>query len=483
MAAVSLPEQPNLDQLRKQARDLQRGVRSGDQRALGAAGIDQADPSFARHSAQRALAHRYGFPSWSRLKRHVVAITERSWVYTAAGSDESPPDRFLRLACVNYSAVDTDVVAAAALLRQHPEVPTQSLAAAAVCGDVQEVRRLLAARPDAAGAPSGPYGWPPLMYVTYGRYAVDADRTLAVACLLLEAGADPNDGRFFLGLPTPFTVLTGVFGGGEPDPAPHPHATVLARLLLSAGADANDAQTLYNRMFSPADDFLEVLFEFGLGRGDGGPWPRLLPDVLPAPDAILDGLISWAATHDQRARVALLAAHGVDLDRPASNGLRPVELARRSGHQPIVDLLVSAGAAPADDDPVETFLAAVLAGDVEVAHAAPAALIQAARRARPGLIVWAAGLQRVAAVELLVELGFDVNAFARSDLMLEQPWQSALHTAVERDDAPLARRLLELGADPTLRDRRFDGTPFDWARHLGRAALVDLLAYGGDHAV
>ena len=121
-----------------------------------------------------------------------------------------------------------------------------------------------------------------------------------IARLLLDAGADPNDGRFFLGLPTPFTVLTGVFGGGERDPAPHPRATPLARLLLSAGADANDGQTLYNRMFNAADDFLEVLFEFGLGRGDGGPWRRLLPDVLPAPDTILDGLIGWAVTHDQR---------------------------------------------------------------------------------------------------------------------------------------------------------------------------------------
>ena len=71
--------------------------------------------------------------------------------------------------------------------------------------------------------------------------------------------------------------------------------------------------------------------------------------------------------------------------------------------------------------------------------------------------------------------GFDVDALGRSDLPLEQPWQTALHTAVERDDEGLLRRLLELGADPAVRDRRFDGTPRDWAGHLGRAALARVL--------
>ena len=173
--------------------------------------------------------------------------------------------------------------------------------------------------------------------------------------------------------------------------------------------------------------------------------------------------------------MALLAAHGVDLDRALTSGLRPVELARRSGHQQMVELLVSLGAAPPDADPVQTFIAAVLAGDRKAAQAAPPELVRAARRARPGLVVWAANLQRPDAVELLVELGFDVNALARSDLMLEQPWQSALHTAVERDDEPLARRLLALGADPNLRDRQFDGTPLDWAQYFGRPWLAALL--------
>jgi hypothetical protein len=39
----------------------------------------------------------------------------------------------------------------------------------------------------------------------------------------------------------------------------------------------------------------------------------------------------------------------------------------------------------------------------------------------------------------------------------------------------LAQTLLRLGADPDLRDHRFDSTPLGWARHFGQQPLIDLL--------
>jgi ankyrin repeat protein len=51
-----------------------------------------------------------------------------------------------------------------------------------------------------------------------------------------------------------------------------------------------------------------------------------------------------------------------------------------------------------------------------------------------------------------------------------------LHAAAEHDDADLARLLLAAGADHTLRDPDFDGTPLDWARHLGHDAVAAVLA-------
>ncbi len=50
-----------------------------------------------------------------------------------------------------------------------------------------------------------------------------------------------------------------------------------------------------------------------------------------------------------------------------------------------------------------------------------------------------------------------------------------LHAAAEHDDVDLARLLLAAGADPTRRDPDFDGTPLDWARHLGHDEVAKIL--------
>jgi hypothetical protein len=67
---LRLPARPNLEQLRKQAKDLLEQFLSGDPAA--AAQVHQferdADPTdFALSDAQRVLARAYGYPSWSKL--------------------------------------------------------------------------------------------------------------------------------------------------------------------------------------------------------------------------------------------------------------------------------------------------------------------------------------------------------------------------------------------------------------------------------
>jgi ankyrin repeat protein len=479
MATLPLPHRPNLEQLRKQARRLQRGVRSGDAKALAVAGLDRPVPAFALAQAQTAIARRYGFANWARLRRHVEAIGARTWVYSDTSDIDEPADAFLRLACLNFESDAIERRRRAATIRaEHPHVTSVSLGAAAACADVEEVRRHLSRDATASWRPSGPYHWSPLMYAAYARLDAPCDAAVSTMRLLLDAGADPNDGRFFAGMPTPFTVLTGVFGGTGEEQPPHQHSSELARMLLERGADPNDGQTLYNRMFGPADDFLEVLFDFGLGEGDGGPWRRRLPDLVPHPMTSLRGLLEWALVHDQRARVRLLAERGVDVVSPLPHGDTPVEVALRNGHRALAGELLECGAAAPALGPVDQFMAAALAGDAPEVSAADRSVVAAAQRSRPALVVWAAGQERIDAVELLVDAGFDVNALGRSDLPLEQKWQTALHTAVERDNAELARRLLALGADRSVRDRRFQGTPLDWAHHLGRPDLVELLTEG-----
>ncbi|HEY7014623.1 MAG TPA: DUF5990 family protein [Streptosporangiaceae bacterium] len=64
-----LPDHPNLDQLRRQARELHRAAAHGDTPALDR--LHAVSPRVALSTAQLALAREYGFPSWNRLRSEV----------------------------------------------------------------------------------------------------------------------------------------------------------------------------------------------------------------------------------------------------------------------------------------------------------------------------------------------------------------------------------------------------------------------------
>jgi ankyrin repeat protein len=318
---------------------------------------------------------------------------------------------------------------------EHPELPRQGLFVAAACADVAEVRRHLAGRQGRAGVTGGPHGWSPLLYQAYARHnpEIGLTATLETAQLLLGAGADPNDG-----------------------------------------------QTLYNRMFGANDDHLVLLFDYGLGRDTRGPWHRLLGESLEAPTEMLRSLLAWAVVHDQRDRVALLARHGVDIVSPFTEQRSPrrgtpVEVALSNGHRELADQLRSLGAPPPRLRPGDAFVAAVLAGDAEAVQRAPAQVVAAIRRKRTGLVTWAAAQGAPNAVELLVSAGFDVNALGRSDLPSNDPWHTALHVAAETGNLTLAVKLVELGADPNIADKHYKSTPLGWARYFDQPAMVELL--------
>lgn len=489
MPTIPLPEDPSLEQLRKQAKELR------DQAAAGAPAATELVVEFHPRSphtlslsgAQLVVARRYGFTSWDRLKQHLEVVQRYRCAPDQVPSTGNVVDEFLRLACLRYGDdTPTNWQEARRLLGEHPSIPQTSLHAAAAAADVAAVRRLLADDPGLADLQAGPYRWEPIMYLAYARHDPDVSQqaVLDTARLLLDHGADPNAGYLWHGLPSPFTVLTGLFGHGELGPGrqpPHPHALAMASLLLDAGADPNDSQTVYNRQFDDEDGPFALLLAHGLGRGDGGPWRARLADAVDPPRELVRGLLWWAVVHGQRARVQLLIDHDVEFDAPFPArrsrpfaGRRPVEAAALSGHPAIVNDLLARGAPAPQLEGPDALVAALFANDHDLVdrlrdHAG------AARAARPALMVWAAANGNRAALRLLAELDFDVNALGRSDVPLDEPWETALHVASWNDDVELAELLLSLGADPNLHDRRFHATPLGWARHFGRQRVIELL--------
>ncbi len=182
----------------------------------------------------------------------------------------------------------------------------------------------------------------------------------------------------------PFTALTGAFGRGEGDPPPHRDATALARLLLEAGADPNDGQAVYNLHWHPDDEWLELLLEFGFGSGDGGVWHRRLGAAHASPRENAEDCLMWAALQGYAHRVGLLLAAGVDPDgrgteHPILQGRSALEVALGHGHTDTAAALRAAGAADpelTDAEPVEV---AYMAADPTVTAPPPPGLISARR--------------------------------------------------------------------------------------------------------
>ena len=460
-----LPDDPDLGWLRKAAKRLRR-----------------EHPEWRLADAQRELARHFEFPSWPALKRHVELVRAHRRAPDEVPPQSDPAQELLRLACLTYGADDPARRHEAAALS--PSVPTAGdVWVAAVRADVDALRRILTTDPGAATREGGPFRWTPLTYLAYARLepAATEEQTLTAARLLLDHGADPDTGYLWHGLASPFTVLTGCFGEGEggPEAQPaHPHGLALARLLLERGADPNDGQTLYNRQFRPDDSHLVLLFEFGLGTGDGGPWKRRLGPTALSPTEMLDRQLGWAVVRGMDARVELLIAHGVDPDTPVElYGVRASSAyaaALAAGQPTTAALLERLGAAGGEVRPEDRTVAAVLAGEVVTPDDARLAI---ARRA--GLVAWAAEHGNAVGVRRAVELGWEVNRKARTDVPSDEPWQTALHAAAGNGDVAMVTLLLELGADPAVTDARFGATPRGWAEHFGHAEVVTLLTDRG----
>ena len=245
-------------------------------------------------------------------------------------------------------------------------------------------------------------------------------------------------------------------------PWPHPRARELADLLLDKGADPNDGQGLYNSMFSPGDEWLELLLSRGLTAD-----APVDPDGTSAVTT-LDYQLAAAANRGLADRVALLLDHGADAagyDEWYSKRSH-IANALLNGHTEVAAMLVERGASEPGLTGADGFRAAVMAADREAARTfltSDPALLKT-----PNLLVDAAGGGKIQAVRLLLELGADPDATMDSGRV-------ALHEAAWSGHEEIVRLLLERGAHADIREGDHHATPAGFAHHAGQYAVRDLL--------
>ena len=380
----------------------------------------------------------------------------------------------------------------ARILREHPSITTHDYRVAMVAGDADALRPLLAEDPGLATRPDRRTGWPPLLGVCMSRWhQLDPSRAIGlrgVAQLLLDAGADPNTtvggrpGR--PGYCSTLFAAAGVQANGEltellldRGAVPDAHTVYLAafhddtsslRLLLERGAPVDDtalAAPLSTGGVEAARLLLESSADAGrmippeaLGEGD--------PGDLPVPVAVRKG-------HSTEL-VELLLQHGGDASTPGFDGLPPYRLAIRQGRRDLADLLVRYGAREASTD-IDRILDACLRADRAEAERrlqAEPGLLGRLTESDRAAILQAADTGNAAAVQLLLDLGFPVNAHGGDD------GATPLHIAAAAGSVEVVRLLLDRGADVAARDTTWDSTPAVWASvgsgmRLGRAPAPD----------
>src|SRR5256885_2811432 len=216
---------------------------------------------------------------------------------------------------------------AEAILAAHPELASSDIHTAAVLGDDGAVRRFLAQDPTSATRSSAPHGGDALNYLALSKYLrLDPARTpgfLRAATALLDAGADPNTGFWTTGqFPERETALYGAAGVA--------HHAELTRLLLERGADPNDGEAVYHSPETRDNAAMRLLVETG----------NLTRENL----ALM--LVRKHDWHDYEGAKYLLE-HGADPNYRRERGWIPIHHAiARNNSLAMLELLLEHGADP-----------------------------------------------------------------------------------------------------------------------------------------
>jgi hypothetical protein len=467
MTAHSLPERPDLGQLRRQAKELRDAGREREPAAQARfAAYRPVRAPVTLSAAQLVIAREHGFPSWPQLK---AAVEERRMT------------RDQKARALVVASVSGRMDRAVRLVEADPSLATDNLWTAAALGEAAHMRAELERDPGLAVEPDPESGWVPLLVVCNSRWhQVDRGRAAGlreVAELLMDAGASPDTSVSRVPEYGHCSALYAAAGLAN-----HPE---LAALLLKRGADPDTPAALYHTAFLRDHVCLRLLLDHG-ARAEGAEAlaaaisvddaeaVRLLLDAgvdpavpLPA-EALGESYAPEPPIGAARAAVecqcgielvGLLLERGADPDARGQDGRSAYRLAVRQGRTEVVDLLRSRRAGDNATD-VDRFLAACVRAD------RPEAERHLTRRPRlvdelsgedHEAIAHAADRGNLPAVQLMLDLGFPLNAPVGDD------GASPLHAAAAAGAAELVAFLIERGADIEAKDTTWAATPLCWA--------------------
>jgi ankyrin repeat protein len=206
----------------------------------------------------------------------------------------------------------------------------------------------------------------------------------------------------------------------------------------------------------------------------GGTWclELLTAAAAGAPELFTEALVEAVAEADLDAVGVLLAA-GADPDAVGAGGRSARRCALRSGLAATVELLGGGG-----DDPVDRLLEAIMKCDGDAARGLAAAdpgLVARLAPADRAALVAVAERGNVAAVGLMLELGFPIGARREG---IDDDGATALHAAAYAGATDTVALLLARGADLSARDTRWQSQPLEWA--LVGSGEAPVLAPGRD---
>jgi len=476
-----LPDRPNLEQLKKQAKSLLHAAAEHDTGALQRftalpafaklSATDLARQSLALHDAQSVIAREHGFPSWNALRDEVEARTL---------SFDAAVDEFVRCASDGASG------RAARLLALHPNIATATLQTAIVLADDAAVEARLARNPELATVPGGPQNWEPLLYACHTCMHGDrVDRLLAIARRLLTLGANPNAEYHWNWHPElPRTALWAAICTVKHRP--------LAEALLEAGANPTDGVSSHIAAGGRNLPALDLLHRFGLNvNGIPGGVPPLVYIMFFSTNAAgpqwllehgADPNLAWGPDGEAPLHVAarrwdvpmveMLVRHGADPVRRRADHMTPHTLAELQGNHDVAVWLLAHGAKD-ELTPLERFVAACARADRRAADdmlAATPGLRAALRPEHHRLLDRPAETGNAVVLDTMLACGFDPRSADKDHV-------TPLHRAAMGGHPEAVRVLLAHGAPVNALDGMFSATPLIWAVE-GRSGASHR---GGDH--